>query len=200
MQHKNLLEDICKASTMTAASALSRFLKMPINVDINPVEINSVDKIKLPTYINQNLIGLFAAINGFHIKGGSSLLFKEKSGYFICDVLLNRTKGSTNKLNEVEESALKEMMNVVLGNFLTSFVHSLLSSRLLHSPAIIKNNDSLNVTKYIRSLLSESMGNNSALNISFSYKNDALQGDFNIVFESDKILSTLNQVMVLSNG
>ncbi|MHB1948048.1 MAG: chemotaxis protein CheC [Gammaproteobacteria bacterium] len=200
MQSNTMLQEICAASSMKATSALSRFLKIPLKLNIKPVEINSIKKINLPHYTDKMSVSLFSQIKTQLVKGGSSFLFTQKSAFALCDYLLNKSEGSTNKLTEIEDSALKELANIVLGNFLTSFSQSLLTGTMLHTPATIENENFLEVIKHIRTQLTESIGDNSAINIAFSYEHDSVKGDINIVLESGKILSQLRELMVLSNG
>jgi len=195
-----MLQEICAASSMKATSALSRFLKIPLKLNIKPVEINSIKKINLPNYSDNMSVSLFSQIKTQLVKGASSFLFTQKSAFAVCDFLLNRSEGSTNKLTEVEDSALKELANIVLGNFLTSFAQSLLTGAMMHSPAVIENEKFLEIIKHIRNLLTESLGDNSAINIAFSYEHGNVKGDINIVLESGKVLSQLRELMVLSNG
>lgn len=195
-----MLQEICKASTMKAATALSKFLKIPLKIDIKPVEIKPIDNINLPYDSKDMTISLFVPIKDYVVKGGSPLVLTKKSALAICDVLLNREEGSTKQITEIEESALKELANIVLGNFLTPFAHSLLKGNLMHSPATYEINTANEIIKHIRSLLAQTIGEVPVINIVFSYEHENIKGIINIVFEEETINSLLQQVMVISNG
>ena len=158
------------------------------------------EKINLPNYSDKMMVCVFVPIKDKVVKGGSSLLFTQKSAFAICDSLLNRTEGSTNKITEIEESALKELANIILGNFLTPFAHSLLIGTLLHSPAVFENDISPEVIKHTRSLLTKYTDHDTVVNIAFGYEHDNKMGDINIVFNSEKINYFLKALMVIPNG
>jgi chemotaxis protein CheC len=200
MQYDYMFQEICKASTMKAASALSKFLKTPLKVDIKPIETESVEKIHLPSHLDEHVICLYVPIHGSLIQGGSSLILSQNSAFALCDILLNRHEGDTTKINDLEESALKEIANIILGNFLTPFAQSLLTATMMHSTAIYKNDSSSAVIKQTRSMLSESIKQDSATNIAFAYELAKIKGDINIVFESGTLNSLLKSAMVISNG
>lgn len=195
-----MLQEICKASTMNAATALSKFLKIPLKIDIKPVEIKSIDNINLPYHSKEMTVSLFVPIKDHVVKGGSPLVLTKNSALAICDLVLNRTQGSTKQITEIEESALKELANIVLGNFLTPFAHSLLQGSLIHSQAAYEINTANEIIKHIRSLLAQTIGKGPVINIVFSYEHENIKGIINIVFEEGQINSLLKQVMVLSNG
>lgn len=199
MQSNNTLQEICKASTMKAAVAMSKFLKTPLKFDIKPIKIEPIQKINLPNHFNESTVGLFVPIDSF-IKGGSSLLSSTKSALATCDLMLSRQEGYTNEITEVEESALKELANIVLGNFLSTFAHSLLTTSLMHSPATYEHSTSTAIVNHIRSELSDKIGDDTALNVAFSYEYSNVKGDINIVLDAKKIHFLLNEIMELTNG
>lgn len=199
MPFDKILQEICKASIMKAALAMSKCLKTPLKFDIKPVKIESVQKIDLPNHLNESTVGLYVPINS-SIKGGSLLLSTTKSALATCDLMLSREEGSTKEITEVEESALKELANIVLGNFLAPFAHSLLTTSVMHSPATYEHNTSTNITKHIRTILSDTIGENSVVNIAFAYEHINVKGDINIVLDANKINFLLKDVMVLTNG
>lgn len=199
MQFENMLQEICKASTMKAATALSKFLKTPLKIDIKPIKIEHIQNIDLPNHYNESTVGLFVPIES-SIKGGSLLLSSKKSALATCDLMLSRPDGDTNEITEIEESALKELANIVLGNFLAPFAHSLLIASLMHRPATYEYNTSTAIINHIRTKLSNTLGANTALNISFSYEHANVKGDINIVLDENKISSLLKTMMEFSNG
>jgi len=199
MQFNNMLQEICHASAMKAAVAMSKFLKTPLKIDIKPIKVENIQNIELPNHFNESTVGLYVPIDS-GIKGGSSMLSSKKSALATCDLMLSRAVGFTNEITEVEESALKEFANIVLGNFLTPFSHSLLIASLMHRPATYEHDTSAAIIKHIRSMLSNTIGENSVLNIAFAYEHDNVKGDINIVLDEKKIHSLLQKMMALTNG
>jgi chemotaxis protein CheC len=62
-------------------------------------------------------------IGGLH--GTASLIFSEKQAYNLCDLLYKRSASGKRVLSELDESALKEVGNIVCGSFLTIFANIL---------------------------------------------------------------------------
>lgn len=200
MQHNNhMLQEICKASAMKATTAMSKFLKVPIKLDMKPIKIETIKKIDLPNHFNESTVGIFAPINS-SILGGSLLLSTKKSALAACDLMLSREEGCTNEITEVEESALKELANIVLGNFLTPFAHSLLIASLMHSSATYEYSTSTAIANHLRSVLLNRIGEATVLNISFSYEHSNVKGDINIILDAKKTDFLLKEMMVLVNG
>ena len=95
MQFNNMLQEICHASTMKAAMAMAKILKTPLNFDIKPIKIESIQKIDLPNHFNESMVGLFASIDS-SIKGGSFLVSTTKSALATCDLMLSGPRAFKN--------------------------------------------------------------------------------------------------------
>lgn len=199
MQFDHTLQEICKTSAMKAASAMSKLLKTPLKIDVKPVKVEKVQNMDLPNHMDETTVGLFVPIDSL-VKGGSLFLTSKKSALAICDLMLSRRDGYSHEITEVEESALRELANIVLGNFLTPFAHSLLIASLMHRPATYEYDKSSVIIKNSRSKLLTIMGENSVLNITFSYEHDNVKGDIYIVLEERKINTLLRTMMALTNG
>lgn len=199
MQFNNTLQDICKTSVMKATAAMSKFLNTPIKFDMKPIKIEPIQKVDIPSHFNESTVCLYASINS-SIKGGSMLMSSTKSALATCDLMLSRTEGDTNEITEVEVSALKELTNIVLGNFLTTFAHSLFSKAMIHSPATYEQDMSMVITKHMRSVLSNLIDGNSVLNITFTYEHSNIKGEITIILDEDKINYLLRKMVALTNG
>ena len=89
MQCNNILQEICKVSTMRAATAMSRFLKIPLKIDIKPLEIEPIQKINLPTYSDKNTVSLYMSIKSGNVSSFSSMLSTQKAAFAVCDLLFS---------------------------------------------------------------------------------------------------------------
>lgn len=199
MQSNYTFQEICKSSSLKAATAMSKFLKTPLKFDIKPIKIEPIQKIDLPNHSNESKVGVFVPIDS-SIKGASLMSSSTKSALATCDLMLSRIEGCTHEITEVEESALKELANIVLGNFLTSFAHSLLTTSLLHSPATYEHDTATVITKHIRSFLADSIGESAVVNISFAYEHSNVRGDINIFLDANKIDLLFKKMLALTSG
>lgn len=199
MQFNHMFDEICRISAMKATSALSKLLKTPLKVDIKPVKVEPINQMKLSSHSNEMTVGMFVPIKGGSIKGGSFILSTQKSAFATCDVLLNREEGGTKEFTDVETSALKEVANIVMGNFLAPFARSLFTATIMHSPAFFENSTSDVIHKHMHSMLEKAIGRNNAVNISFDYEHAKIKGNINISFDSEKINFLLKDIMAISN-
>ena len=199
MQFNNALQEICNTSVMKAVAAMSKTLNTTLKFDIKDIKIEPIQKIDLPDHFNESIVGLYVSIDS-SIKGGSVLMSTTKSALATCDLMLSRDEGCTHQITEVEESALKELVNIVLGNFLTSFAHSLFTTSLMHSPAIYEQDTSTAITRHIRSTLSNTIGENRVVNIAFTYEHSNIKGDINIVLGENRINYLLKKMIALTTG
>lgn len=184
---------------MKATMAMSKILNAPFKYKIKPIKIESIQTVGLPEHSNESTVGLYVSIDSA-IKGGSILLSTTKSALATCDLMLSRAEGHTHEITEIEKSALKELVNIVLGNFLTSFAHSLFTTSLMHSPATYEYNTSTAIAKHLRSLLSNSIDGNTVVNIAFTYEHSNIKGDINIILDEDKINQHLKKMIALTSG
>ena len=183
MQIDNMLNEICKASTMQAATALSKFLQVPIGLQIEPVESKQISEMSLLADDAEVNVSLYLPING-DLTGGSYFLYSQNAALSICDVLFHRLEGTTQSFSESEISALSEVANIVIGNFLTSFAHSLQLGTLLHQRATFSEGL---VTNEILQFLNKLREKKLIVKISFGVRHVNNSGHVIILFEEDKI-------------
>jgi chemotaxis protein CheY-P-specific phosphatase CheC len=132
------LNEISKAAAIKASSALSKLIQQPVGVDISPSSI--LDAKDFSKRINNygEVVSIISQVSG-ELKGVSLMMFPNKTALFLCDILLNRKTGTTEKFDEMEISALTEVANILFGNFLTPFAYPLKVESLMHHVPKFKN-------------------------------------------------------------
>jgi chemotaxis protein CheC len=116
-----------------AASALSDMIGKELKVtapDISFIPINDVtDAIGGPEV---GVVGIYLAVEG-DITGHIMLIFHLKSAFHLADLLLEKAKGETTALDEMDLSALEEVGNIT-GSFFLSSLGDFVSLELRPSP------------------------------------------------------------------
>jgi chemotaxis protein CheY-P-specific phosphatase CheC len=192
MQFANMLNEICKVSMIKATTALSRFLQTPLGVDIKPVEIKQLDDINIFNDVTENTVNIFLPITG-NLTGVSFFRYTKQSALSLCDILFHRTDGSTKTFSEPEISALSEVANIVMGNFLTPFAQSLQMESLMHRSAVFDcGSFDTAVTSKMQKFTDKT--DEALLNISFDFQQASIQGYVLIIFDEEKINTMLNKV------
>lgn len=198
MVFKELLNEICKVSTMKATNALSEFLNTPVAIEMKPIQIMHIDQINLFMDPNEKAVSLYLEING-DLKGASLLLWSQKSAHAMCDALFYKPKSDEGAAFRDEEiAALAEVANVVVGNFLTSFAQSLQLDKLMHRSAIFDSAEFGEIKQKLITELEKKMAE-VVVDISFSFQHIYIKGFIIFIFEKESINDNLKKISVKSH-
>ncbi|MFA4889111.1 MAG: chemotaxis protein CheC [Candidatus Omnitrophota bacterium] len=117
------LGKINKEAGLRCSSVLSKLIQRQSEIEFFEPLIADIKKI--PSFITSPKLGsgIFLVITG--VSGVSLLFFPEKVSFNICDIMMKREIGTTRKLSEFDEGILKEIGNIILGNYLTVFSNAL---------------------------------------------------------------------------
>jgi len=199
----DVLNEISIVAAMRATTALSKFLEIPFVVDMNPIEIkniNEIDSFDDHVASESKTVNLYIPILfGNNMSGASYFVFTPKDALLLCDILLNKEEGTTQQFNEIEKSALLEVANIVIGNFLTFFANSLQMNFIMHCsgefyyslfsllveqqlPMLAKN-----IEKYV-------------VKLCFNFRFNCMKGYVVIIFDKDKIDALLESTLTTVNA
>lgn len=116
-----VLKEIGNIGAGNAASSLATMLNKKIEMSVPKAGIMDFQEIFSLVGNEEEKV---ACIN-FDVSGDapSKILFllDEKSTYQLVDMLLGRGAGSTEELDEIGESTIKEIGNILTGSFITAF-------------------------------------------------------------------------------
>lgn len=198
MQFSNFLKEISETSAKNAASALSKFLKTHIDVNIKPIEINTTSELDFFIDPEELAVKLFVPVTG-QLSGYSFFLFTKESALLICDLLLNKEYGTTKTLTEIEQSGLSELANIVIGNFLATFAQSLHRDYVMQRPADFSIGSFANIYHQIQLTFTKSIRREVVVKISFEYQNERFKGYVVFVFEVEQIDGALKEIFEKNN-
>jgi chemotaxis protein CheC len=124
MRKNDLLTKMTHKAAENASRALSKLSDEKVKVEVSKTEVTKIQRI-FPGIGPETIVaGIYLPVTG-EVKGASLLIFPEDVAYVICDLLLKRKPGTTRRLTELDESALKEVGNILCGSFLTIFSNTL---------------------------------------------------------------------------
>lgn len=128
------LDDILSFAAKEATAALSKLLDNPMSLEVVDVSI-------VGSNLQQELAQLYPPKGGAivmtttlvgMIDGISAFILPTNSALKLCDALLNRGVGKTSHLSDIEQSALLELGNIVIGCFLNSLGYVSFLNNILH--------------------------------------------------------------------
>jgi len=133
MKIENTLKEICRLSAVNTSNALSLLIDSQINMELARTRITKAEEAFTLLHREEIVAGIFMPITG-DIEGSSLLVFPKESAFALSDLLVKREPGFTRKLNDLDISALKEVGNILSGNFLAVFSNKLGIKVIEHVP------------------------------------------------------------------
>ncbi len=110
-------------------------MQRPVGIEPINIEYCDIEDLQLLPGCDDISVSTFIPLKG-SIFGASLLIYSQESALSICDLLLHRVAGSTKTFGELEKSALLEVANICIGNYLTAFSESLQIHLVTHQVAI----------------------------------------------------------------
>ena len=177
------------------ATAISKMLGK--DVDINIPETKFVDIQDFAEYLGgpeKIVSAIYVPIEGT-ISGEAIFIFPEQGSLELIDLLLGQEKGTTKRIDEdtLEESAFKEISNILTGSFLNS-LSKMLDAKIMPQPPHIATD----MVQAIIDLLLINVGSYASSILSVSTKIDVMGHDINgkflILFDKDSLLLMLDRL------
>ncbi len=131
---KDALREVGYIGAGHAATALSKLVGQRIDVSI-PVA-SAVPLAQLPEMLGgreELVTGVYLPLTG-DLEGSVLLVFPQRSARTLVDLLMRREVGTTTTLSEIDQSALKEVGNILSGNCLTALSQFLGMRLVEHIP------------------------------------------------------------------
>ncbi len=121
---QNKLNEINTQAALNASTALSKLTDSPVDIEISNVEIKKVEQLSPVISPEEIVAGIYLPVTG-EVKGAALLIFPKETAFTFCDLLVKREPGTTRKLTELDESALKEVGNIISGSYFTVLANTL---------------------------------------------------------------------------
>jgi len=148
-----LLREILETAARKAAESISKMLGTSVDTEILNIYTHPLELVEKE--IEKENLGIILYSELKEGEGGISLfVMDEKSAMKLSGKLLGKGDEKSNELGEDERSALREVGNILLGNFLAE-IGDYFDLPILHTPPELKH-DMIGV--YLENLLSYSEG------------------------------------------
>ena len=119
------LAGIFEKGAAEAASALSRWLGGEVRLSVSSVEYVPLEQASEVLGAGDELVAACAMTLAAAMTGQIILVFEDRSGLALVDLLLRRPVGTTSSWGELEQSAAKETANIVGCAYLNSLAEHL---------------------------------------------------------------------------
>ena len=131
---KQSLNKINKLASASASQALKKLFKQNVELKIPMAKIENIKKLKPIIDPEEMTVGIYLPISG-DAKGAALLVIPRESAFALSDMLLKRKQGSTRKLTRLDKAALKEVGNIICGQYFTVFSNMLGIKIIEHMPS-----------------------------------------------------------------
>ena len=115
---ENKLQDINKEAALNTSAALTKLIGQPVSVVISNPEVKDVKELSPTIGAEEIVAGIYLPISG-DVQGAALLIFPKETTFTLSDLLVRRPPGTTQELTELDKSALKEVGNIITGNYFT---------------------------------------------------------------------------------
>ena len=188
------LKEINKQAALNASAALSKLIGMSVKIQILETKVRKVEKLSPIIGPEEIVAGIYLPVTG-EVKGAGLLIFPKESAFTLSDLLVRREPGTTWELTELDKSALKELGNIVFGNYCTVLSNVLQVKIIGHIPSF-----SFDMFGAILSQVIAEFAQNAetalAIEVEFLFKPATLHGYFVLLFE----LAEMNAIAGLLDG
>jgi len=179
-----LLREILETAARKAAESISKMLGTPVETEILNIYTNPLELVEKE--FDQENLGIILYSELKEGEGGITLfVMDEDSAITLAQNLLGKKDQAEGELGEQERSALREVGNILLGNFLAE-VGDYFDIPILHTPPELKH-DMIGV--YLENLLtySESLENSAIISeVKLKAKGVGVKGRY-ILLPSDEL-------------
>lgn len=133
------LKEIGNIGAGNAANALSLMLNKKVDITIPQIKVIPLEEVPDTLGGPENIVvGILLRVEG-SAPGSVMFLLPERQALDLVDMLMGRKKGTNQTFGELEQSALKEVGNILTGSYLNALANFTKLSLLPSIPAIAKD-------------------------------------------------------------
>jgi len=193
LQQLAKLEQINKQAADKASVALSQLIDRPVELAISKANVKKVESLSPFIGVEDMVAGIYLPVTG-DIHGAALLIFPEETAFILSDLLVKRPHGTTRKLTPLDESALKEVGNIVSGNYLTVLSNTLQIVIVEHIPNFSFDMFGAVVSQIITDF-AQKTEDVLVIEIEFAFKPETLKGYFLLLFEIEQFKAMLGSIV-----
>lgn len=189
---KNRLQEISKKAALNASHAISKLIDRPVGLEISYSETKRVDELSPVIDPEEIVAGIYLPVTGT-LKGASLLVFPKETAFALSDLLVKREPGTTRSLSELDKSALKEMGNILSGNYLAVLSDELQAKIIEHIPQFSFDMFGAIISQIISKFVLEAE-EVLVIEIEFIFKTVRLKGYFILLFRLEEMHAILESL------
>jgi chemotaxis protein CheC len=193
LQQLDKLEQINKEAADKASAALSKLIDGPVEVAISDARVKKVESFSPLIGIEDMVAGIYLPVTG-DIHGAALLIFPKETAFILSDLLVKRPPGTTRKLTLLDESALKEVGNIISGNYLSVLSNTLQIKVVEHLPSLSFDMFGAIVSQIITKFAQKSE-DALVIEIEFTFRPETLKGYFLLLFEIEQFKVMLGSIL-----
>lgn len=184
------LREMGNIGTGNVATTLSKFLNK--NVDMNIPETKFVPIAEFSNEVGgpeKIVSGIYLQILG-DLEGEAMFMFSREGALELIDIIMGKPAGTTKTITDMEESAFKEMSNILTGTFLNA-LSKMLDVKLLPSVPHVATDMVQALLDFILIKVSKYADNILSVKTKISVEGHDIGGDFLVLFDEPSLRKML---------
>jgi chemotaxis protein CheY-P-specific phosphatase CheC len=134
MMRMTTMQQLNEDASEKCSEGLTKLLERPASVKFSNLALKSVSKLTQIVGTDTLVAGVYIPLTG-DIRGSSLLMFTQEDAFQVSDLLVRREPGTTRKLAPIDQAALKEMGNTVVGGYISIFSNHLQLKMVVNVPS-----------------------------------------------------------------
>jgi len=191
MNIEDKFQKINKIAAVNTSKALSKLIDRPVSIEMTHAEVKNVEDLSPIISPEEITAGIYLPITG-DIKGAALLIFPKEAAFSLSDLLVKREPGTTRKLSELDKSALKEVGNILSGNYLAVLSNMMKMKIIEHIPSFSFDMFGAVISQIITEF-TQKVEEALVIEIAFIFEPAALKGYFLLLLDFEK----LNKILEL---
>lgn len=190
-RNEKILNDINQKAALHSSLALSKLINKSIKMEVVKMQKISVDQLQPFFDLEEMVVGVYIPVRG-NINGEFLLIFPEETTFFLlCDLLVGREMGLARKITEFDQATLKEIGNIIAGNYFSLLGNSLKLKIIGGEPAFSHNMFGA-IKEQIISKYALEENKTYLVEFSFLFEYQTLRGYFMVLLKAKEVESLFN--------
>ncbi len=191
------LQEINKQAALHISDSLSKLTDRDVEGSIAKAEEKTLEEFSPIMGPEEMVAGIHLAVTG-PLEGGALLILPQETAFTLSDLLVKRELGTTRMFTELDESALKEMGNIITANYLTVFSNMLEVKIIEHTPQFSFDMFGAIVTQIIAKFVQDH-GEMLVIEMEFFFLSKVFKGYFILLFSLEKFNAIADRQLNIIN-
>ncbi|MFW6311599.1 MAG: chemotaxis protein CheC [Nanoarchaeota archaeon] len=187
------LKEVGNVGVGNAATALSKMLNKKVDIFLPDTQFVPLDKFADQVGGKENIvISLYLEITG-GIKGETIFLFPSKGALALVDLMMFQEPGTTKEMDEMAESAFKEMANIFVGAYLNALAN-MMKIKIFPGVPNIANDMAQAVLDAVLIKISQKADEVLSVKTKINVEGYDIDGSYMMLFENDSLKIVIDKL------